>query len=163
MRKIRTTVHAGIYLTILVLAAAFRIAQADDRDDRSVAQAWVDAWNSHDPDAVEDLFTEDGVYEDVTLGLVNRGPAQIRGYAVFYFTAVPDFRIDLIASSFKGGHGPIEWVASGTDQGIYKTGKKFAVRGATIFDARGTKISRDSDYYDFATLLRQLGLLPPGL
>jgi len=28
---------------------------------------------------------------------------------------------------------------------------------------RGSKISRNSDYFDLATILRQLGLLPAGL
>jgi hypothetical protein len=71
--------------------------------------------------------------------------------------------VDLVNSDLKGDHGTIEWIFSGTDKGIYKTGKKFSVRGVTVIDVQGTKISRNSDYYDLATMLRQLGLLPPGL
>jgi steroid delta-isomerase-like uncharacterized protein len=145
---------------ILALAGSFRTAQGDQL---AVTQGWVDAWNSHNPDAVVAVFTEDALYEDVPFGLVNRGVDQIRAFAEFFFTVVPDLQIELVNSSLKGGHGTIEWVFSGTDQGIYKTGKKFAVRGVTVIEVRGSKISRNSDYYDLATMLRQFGLLPPGL
>jgi hypothetical protein len=47
--------------------------------------------------------------------------------------------------------------------GSYQTGKKYSVRGVTVLDVHGHKISRNLDYYDLATILRQLGLLPPGL
>jgi hypothetical protein len=42
-------------------------------------------------------------------------------------------------------------------------GRRFAVRGATVFELAGGRIRRSSDYADAATILRQLGLLPtPG-
>lgn len=69
----------------------------------------------------------------------------------------------LVNSSLKDGHGTIEWVFSGTDQGIYGTGRTFSVRGVAVLDVRGSKIARNSDYFDLATILRQLGLLPRGL
>jgi steroid delta-isomerase-like uncharacterized protein len=160
MEKFRITLHAATYLVILALAGSFRTAQADDL---AVAQGWVDAWNSHNPDAVVAVFTEDALYEDLAFGLVNHGVGEIRAFAESFFKVVPDLQIQLVNSSIKGGHGTIEWIFSGTDQGIYKTGKKFSVRGATVIEVQGTKISRNSDYYDLATMLRQFGLLPPGL
>jgi hypothetical protein len=51
-------------------------------------------------------------------------------------------------------------VFTGTDVGLYKTGKRFAVRGVAVIEVHGRLISRNSDYYDFAKVLRQLGLLP---
>jgi hypothetical protein len=39
-----------------------------DADDTAIAQAWIDVWNSHDPDIVIALFTENAVVEDVTGG-----------------------------------------------------------------------------------------------
>ncbi len=94
---------------------------------------------------------------------MNHGTAQIHDFAQFFFTAIPDLKIELVNSHIKGGHGTIEWIFSGTDKGIYMTGKKFSVRGVTVLDLKGNKISRDSDYWDLATVLRELGLLPPGL
>ena len=144
--------------------------QADDRQDHDrggspidLARRWADAWNSHDANAVATLFTREAMYEDVPFGIVNRGPDQIQAFAEFFFTAVPDLHVSLVNNSLNDGHGTIEWVFSGTDHGIYGTGRTFSVRGVTVLDVRGAKISRNSDYFDLATVLRQLGLLPSGL
>src|SRR5260221_10840270 len=103
----------------------------------AVVQNWVDAWNSHNPDAVVAVFTKDAVYQDMPAGKISKGLSEIRAFAQFFFTAVPDLHIDLVNSWIQGGHGEMEWVFSGTDAGIYKTGKKFSVRGATILDTDG--------------------------
>jgi steroid delta-isomerase-like uncharacterized protein len=151
-------------LPFAALAAAMLLTSAVVKaDDTAIALAWVAAWNTHDADQVTALFTPDAIYEDVPLGAVSHGTAQIRAFAQAFFDAVPDSRIIYVGSSIKGGHGVIEWVFTGTDVGIHRTGKIFAVRGATVLDLQGTKITRNSDYYDLATLLRQIGLLPPGL
>jgi hypothetical protein len=51
-----------------------------------------------------------------------------------------------------------------TDQGdlpgMPATGKPFSVRGATALQLDDGRISRNSDYWDMATLLTQLGLMP---
>lgn len=59
-----------------------------------------------------------------------------------------------------GNGGSVEWVFSGTDVGLYKTGKKFSVRGASVYQVRGGKFSSDRDYYDAASIMRQVGMLP---
>ena len=41
------------------------------------------------------------------------------------------------------------------------TGRRFAVPGVTCVSLHGGRIGRQADYWDLATLLRQLGLLPP--
>jgi ketosteroid isomerase-like protein len=66
----------------------------------------------------------------------------------------------LLRSSIHDGHGTIEWTLSGTDKGMYKTGKKFSVRGVSVIEVREGKIFRNLDFYDSATIMRQLGLLP---
>jgi steroid delta-isomerase-like uncharacterized protein len=154
---------------LIVLVVTSTGAQVDQqehdrgRPHRDLAQKWVDAWNSHDANAVAALFTRDALYEDVTFGIVNHGPDEIRAFAQSFFTTVPDLQITLVDSSVKNGRGTIEWVFSGTDEGVWRTGKTFAVRGVTVFEIRGRRISRNSDYFDLATVLRQIGLLPAGL
>lgn len=56
----------------------------------------------------------------------------------------------------------VEWVWSGTDKGLLKTGKNFSVRGVSIIEVRRGKVSRYKEFYDFSTVLRQLGLLSAG-
>ena len=132
-------------------------------DDLSVADNWIAAWNAHDVNRVLGVFTSDVLYEDVPLGVVNQGAEELGAFATGVFAAVPDLRLDLVNASLKGGHGTIEWIFSGTDVGLYRTGRRFSVRGASVIDVHGQSIARNSDYYDLATLQRQLGLLPPGL
>jgi len=33
---------------------------------------WIDGWNSTDPEKLVSAFTSDGVYEDVTFGIVKK-------------------------------------------------------------------------------------------
>jgi ketosteroid isomerase-like protein len=49
---------------------------------------------------------------------------------------------------------------SGTDKEVFKTGKKFSVRGVSVIEMRGGKIYRNVDFYDVATIMRQVGQLP---
>jgi steroid delta-isomerase-like uncharacterized protein len=106
------------------------------------------------------VFTNDVLYEDVTFEAVNHGSAELRKFATSIFQAVPDVKFDLVNSSINGGHGTIEWVFTGTDKGFYKTGKRFSVRGVSVIDLRGDKISRNLDFYDAASIMRHVGLLP---
>jgi steroid delta-isomerase-like uncharacterized protein len=149
-----------VVAALTVAAIVGSLGSRASADPTAVTQAWVAAWNSHDPNAVAALFTADALYEDVPTGAVSHGTAEIRAFAQFFFTAVPDLKVEPVNSDLKGGHGTIEWVFSGTDKGIYKTGKPFAVRGVTVLDVAGEKIARNVDYWDLATLMRQVGLLP---
>jgi ketosteroid isomerase-like protein len=36
--------------------------------------------------------------------------------------------------------------------GIFQTGKKFSVRRVTVLNVQGNKISRETDYWDLATV-----------
>src|SRR5713101_10085104 len=119
------------------------------------------AWNSHDADKVVAFYTEDVVYEDVAYGVVNHGAPELRKFAAGFFEAVPDLRLELISSAIREGHGIAEWILSGTDKRLYNTGKKFSVRGVSVFEMRGGKCSSNKDFYDLATIMRQVGVLPP--
>jgi steroid delta-isomerase-like uncharacterized protein len=126
----------------------------------TIATRWAAAWNSHDPAKVVALFVEDGIYEDIPFGSTNRGKATLRRYAETYFAAVPDMKTVVTGSSIKNGVGYVEWVFSGTDVGLYKTGKTFSLRGVSIVAVKNGKIVRDRDYYDLAALMKQVGASP---
>jgi len=57
-------------------------------------------------------------------------------------------KFELVNSAVDREHGTIEWVFTGTDHGLYKTGKRFSVRGVSVIDLRGGRISRTLDLYD---------------
>jgi steroid delta-isomerase-like uncharacterized protein len=128
---------------------------------KSVAQKWIDGWNATDPEAFVSAFTSDGVYEDMAFGLKKKGSAELRELHKFFHGSVGGMYVKLVASHVVGGHGTIEWLFGGKDVGVFKTGKPFEVQGVSVIELRGSRISRNLDYYDAATIMKQVGKLPP--
>ncbi|MFZ0481156.1 MAG: nuclear transport factor 2 family protein [Terriglobales bacterium] len=141
-------------------SAADNVTTKNSPSENSFAKRWIAAWNSHDPDKMLPLFSDDILYEDVAYGEISHGQAEVRKFAADEFEAVPDLELKLLRASFSNNHATIEWSFSGTDKGIYKTGKKFTVRGVSVIDLRGGKIVRNLDFYDSAAIMRQVGVLP---
>ena len=126
-----------------------------------VLEAWAMAWSSHDTEKVLSLFTDDCLYEDVTFGVINRGKEELRAFADGVFAGIPDFKVDLKTSFAAASWAVAEWVMSGTHKGDFPgTGERFSVRGVTILELQAGKIRRNSDYWDAATVMKQVGLLP---
>jgi steroid delta-isomerase-like uncharacterized protein len=132
-----------------------------DTEGIALLREWAAAWSSHDLDRVASLFTDDCIYEDVTMNVVNRGKDQLKAFGAAFFAALPDFRIELTEFFTSGDRGSMEWVMSGTHRGdlpgIPATGEPVSLRGCTICELRGGKIRRNSDYWDMATFLKQIG------
>jgi steroid delta-isomerase-like uncharacterized protein len=126
---------------------------------------WAAAWSSQDPQKLLPLFTDDCFFEDVTFNVVSRGKEELRGFANGAFAAVPDFKIEVTRQFATDQWATVEWVMSGTHKGDFPglpgTGKRFSsVRGSSVFELKGGKIRRESDYWDAATFMKQVGLLP---
>ncbi len=125
-----------------------------------LAQNYAAAWNSHDPDFVVTFFTDDVFYGDITNYVSINNREELRAFAARVFTNIPDVRIDIVGAAANERFGFIEWIFSGTNP---RTGNHFSVQGVSPVEIRGHLISRLIDYWDLATLYRQVGLLPPGL
>jgi steroid delta-isomerase-like uncharacterized protein len=131
---------------------------------------WALAWSSSantDPERVLALFADDGMYEDVTSGAAVRGKDDLRRYLVGAFATIPDFTFGVLRRFAADPWAVVEWTMAGTNRGDWAgmpaTGRRFAsVRGTSILELEaGTgKIRRQSHYWDAATVMRQVGLLP---
>jgi steroid delta-isomerase-like uncharacterized protein len=129
-----------------------------------LARAWSST-DSHGPERVLAFFADDCVFEDVTFGVSARGKEEFRSLLEGAFAAVPDIKYDVTSRLITARGAAIEWVMSGTHKGdfpgIPATGKRFSsVRGASILELEGDRIRRESDYWDAATFMKQVGLLP---
>ncbi len=102
------------------------------------------------------------MYEDVPSGHISHGRAELRKFVEETFAVVDNLKIEAVSSYIHNKHGVVEWVWSGTDKGLLKTGKKFSVRGVSVFEIRGGKILSYKDYYNFATIMGQVGAQPAG-
>ena len=137
---------------------------ADTQARERVLEQWAAAWSSGDVQKILPLFTDNVVYEDVTFGAVNHGSNALRDFATAVFAAFEDLKFELksrvVASDGKSG--AMEWTWRGRQTkdlpGLPATNKPFEVRGATVVEFAAGKISRDSDYWDLATYMKQVGL-----
>jgi steroid delta-isomerase-like uncharacterized protein len=125
---------------------------------------WGRLWSAHDIDGLAALFTDDLLYEDVTMGRVNRSKANLRTFAEEFFASFPDVTFEMRSAFASGSGGSAEWIMRGTHSGdlpnLPATGKSVEVRGASVLEFTRSKIRRCSDYWDMATFLRQLGVMP---
>ena len=143
------------------------MVSAEDRTTQErLLEDWARYWSSHEMDHLLPLFTDDVIYEDVTMGAVNRGKDELRAFGEGFFAAFPDVTFELRSRFATGTHGGVEWVMRGTHRGdmpgLPATGKQVEVRGASIMELAEGKIRRCSDYWDMATFLKQIGHLPTG-
>jgi steroid delta-isomerase-like uncharacterized protein len=153
--KPRIATAVAVIISICCIGA---ISARDKTAD--LVQSNFAAWNAHDADKVASLYTDDVIYEDVPFGLIARGHAELRKMAADFFASIPDLKLEVVSNTSTGNRGSVEWVFSGTDVGLYKTGKKFSVRGASVYELRDGKFSGNRDYYDSSSIMRQVGVLP---
>lgn len=162
-RTVLRRLGGGVGLGVALGPQLVRV-QATPAAQAPIPTAWADAWTAHDSTQLAALFTADAIYEDLAFGLLSHGPAGVKGQADGFIQAAPDLIVALTAGFQTADWAAAEWLFSGTDRGLFPgrpaSGKRFAVRGATIFALRGGKIQRDSDYYNLVTLLQQLGVIP---
>ena len=147
-------------VSVIALMTVLVTLTASAKKKPQISEGFIAVWNSHDVEKIVPIFTDDVLYEDVAFGAVSHGSAELRKFAASIFEAVPDVKFELVSSTVERGHGTIEWVFTGTDKGLYKTGKRFSVRGVSVIDLREGRISRNLDFYDAAAIMRQVGLLP---
>jgi len=130
-------------------------------------KGYAAAWDRHDTAAVGSFFTSDGTYTDVPLRKTLEGPAGIAGFveeSLNEFSS--DFRFELKSSGESERGYAMEWTMSGTHDRSSKmpplpaTGKAFEIRGVSVGTLEGSKIAANRDYWDVATFLRQVGILP---
>jgi steroid delta-isomerase-like uncharacterized protein len=117
------------------------------------------AWNTRDPDKVASFFADDCLYLERGLGLEHQGKVGVKNYAIFTFTSMPDFRMDQQSIFVDGNMVAREWICGGSAPSA--PGKTWSAPGAAIIelDDQG-KIKRYTDYWNFATYLKQTGELP---
>jgi steroid delta-isomerase-like uncharacterized protein len=121
-------------------------------------EQWALRWSAHDLEHLLLLFTADAAYEDVPMGVVTRGTAELRAFGEKVLSDFPDITFELQSSFTDGSRGGAEWVMRGTRDlpGMPATHKRVEVRGASVFEFAGGKIRRCSDYWDMATYLKKL-------
>ena len=110
-------------------------------------EALLDAFNSHDVDAILAFFTDDCVFD------APRGPApgghrlvgkeQVRKGFQARFDGIPDIVYGDARHFVHGDRGVSEWTIRGTQS----TGEPIEVRGCDLFEFTDGKISRKDSFW----------------
>jgi steroid delta-isomerase-like uncharacterized protein len=98
-----------------------------------------------------------------------RGRDALRPYLEGFAGAFPDARYEISCAIESGSSVALEGVYSATHTGALRmpdgtelaaTGRHVSVPFVTLFDVEGDKISSHRAYWDVATVMVQLGLMP---
>ena len=149
---------------LLVALAGTTSALAADMTPRQVADAYMAAWNAHDPDAAAALMADNVTYLDVTVGEPQKGRDAARDKDIKLFVAAaPDLTWKMTSEPIESANGiAYEWTFAGTNTGAWgpdtpATGKTFSFNGVTFMRVENGKIVYQGDYYDSLGFQKQLG------
>jgi steroid delta-isomerase-like uncharacterized protein len=136
--------------------------QAAPEDVRAFVQEYFDAWKGTDEKRILDYYSDDVVIQLPT-GILD-GKSAVRDNFVLPFIAGFPGNVHSIRNmAHAQGLVAVEWSFEAMHNGrfaeIEATGKKVQVRGCSFYeyDLGSGKIHAGRIYFDFATLLRQIG------
>lgn len=130
-----------------------------------VLQKWAAAWSENDDGAQLAVpYADDATHQGVPSGTVFTGPDEIGGYALSHFAAFPAVTLKLRSAFAATDRAAAEWVYAGTYTGNLPglplvSGQPFSVQGTAILEFEADKIQHSANYFDFCSLLEQLGVL----
>jgi len=136
-------------------------------DTRTVFDAWMDAFNSHDQAAIRELTADDCTFEGPGGVRVEGGDA-VTGYAMAWLTAFSDSKIEVdtvvidgdwaaMTGVFKGTH---DGTLSGPEGDVPPTGRRLEGRCSQFVRFADGKSVEEYLYYDQMDVATQLGLVP---
>jgi ketosteroid isomerase-like protein len=109
-------------------------------------EAFADAWNRHDVDALMSFMTSDCVFESSTgpdiCGARYQGEEAVRAGYVQVWTTFPDAHWGGARHFVCGDRGVSEWVFTGTRD----DGTRVEMHGCDLFTFRGGKIALKNSY-----------------
>ena len=118
----------------------------DDQDLERLLQAFGEAWNRHDIDALMSMMAEDGVFEASGGQNVNGerhvGPQAVRAAFSAVFAEYPDAHWGNARHFVKGDRGVSEWTFTGTRE----DGTRVEVTGCDLLTFKNGKIALKNAY-----------------
>ena len=127
-------------------------------------RAWLATYTQGDLDGCMKCYTEDVAFEDPIFGEQTNGKVALReSFATFFSSGVTALRFRDWSGGPEGGAVEWEWTANwGPDRtflGFNVSNKRFVTRGLSVLKLRDGKISKQTDYWDVRSALRQIGAL----
>lgn len=150
---------AGILLIAPFVACAVQEKAPAPQGAKTIAAAYVRAWNQHDTAALDTLLAPDATHEDLAQNFSGKGPAAVAAFMRQEIAVQPDFNWRVTNTIEDGGTVALEWTWTGTYTGADPGGRKvtkkhIAGRGSSVAEIQNGRIKRFTDYYDGASFFR---------
>lgn len=126
------------------------------------AVQWIEAYNSHNPEIILDMYDEQVTNIQFPWRKSVQGREAMRTTYINVFNAFPDIHIEAENIVEETPWVVIEWRFSGTMKGSFAghspNNNSFDMRGCEIFQIENGKIVIQHGYWDKATMFDQLKL-----
>ena len=131
-----------------------------------VVRQFHESWDMRDPDRGARVIADDCRFEDVARAELLPGTDAYKADYHRWREAFPDGECKVENVIVSGDWAVVEFRNTGTHTGILRsslgdfapTGKRAEVRYCSVMRVQDGKVVEGRDYYDSATIVRQLGL-----
>ena len=132
-----------------------------------IVRIFHESWDLRDPDRGATVIAEDCHFEDVARGEVLSGTEAYKRDYRRWRDAFPDGEVKITNVIVQGEWAVVEFVNRGTQTGALHsslgefppTGRAMEVRYCSVMKVEAGKVVEGRDYYDSASIARQLGLV----
>jgi len=136
-------------------------------DIEAIVRQFHESWDMRDPERGVAVIAEDCRFEDVPRGEVQIGPDGYRMDYERWRAAFPDGEVKVTSVIVGGDRAVVEFVNRGTQTGplhsalgdFPPSGRRMEARYCSVMRVAGGKVVEGRDYYDSASIARQLGLV----
>jgi steroid delta-isomerase-like uncharacterized protein len=132
-----------------------------------VAKSQIIAYNDKNWGAAKEALAADMVYDEAATQRRIKGVEEVLSAWKGWAKAFPDSKASFDKETVSGNTAVIEVTWRGTHTGplqlpgkdLAATGKKIEMRACQIIEVSGAKVQTVRQYFDMATMLRQLGVV----
>lgn len=131
-----------------------------------IVRIFHESWDMRNPDRGAAVIADDCRFEDVARGELLPGPEAYKRDYHRWRAAFADGEVKVINVIVQGDWAVVEFINRGTHTGPLQsslgtfaaTGRKMEVRYCSVMRVADGKVVEGRDYYDSASITRQLGL-----
>jgi steroid delta-isomerase-like uncharacterized protein len=132
-----------------------------------IVRIFHESWDLRDPDRGASVVSENCQFEDVARGEFLTGPENYKRDYHRWRAAFPDGVVKITNVIVNGEWAVVEFVNRGTQTGTLHsslgdfppTGRSMEARYCSVMRVKDGKVVEGRDYYDSASIARQLGLV----
>ena len=132
-----------------------------------IVRIFHESWDMRDPDRGATVIADDCQFEDIARGELQIGPEAYKKDYYRWREAFPDGECKIVNVIVQDNWAVVEYVNRGTHSGILRsslgafepTGRSVEVRYCSVMRVENGKVVEGRDFYDSATIVRQLGVL----